>query len=56
MADNEYRRKCRMPIVKIDGVYVVLDSGTTADGLTYCPPNPDHRGTFGSHQPQTRKH
>jgi len=31
--------------------WVVVDTGTTADGLTYCPPNPDHAGRVGEHRP-----
>jgi len=28
-----------------------VDAGTTADGITYCPPNPDHLGKLGTHIP-----
>ncbi len=44
-------RKCHMPVECIAGTYVVMWSGTTADGLSYCPPNPDHLGRFGNHVP-----
>jgi hypothetical protein len=34
-------------------VYVVDDGQTTsADGLTYCPPNPDFPGEFRDHAPR----
>lgn len=49
-------RYCRMSINAVPQaartVYVVSDGGTTtADGLSYCPPNPDHRGKFRDHVP-----
>lgn len=49
-------RWCRCPLGEFMDhgrvVYVVDDGGsTTADGLTYCPPNPDHPGKFRDHQP-----
>jgi hypothetical protein len=34
-------RKCRLTIAWIGGAWVVVDTGTTADGLSYCPPDPD---------------
>ena len=48
-------RKCRCPIELIDGTWVVMNSKTTADGLSYCPPNPDSRGPFGKHEPKPQK-
>lgn len=48
--------KCRMPIQYFrsngDVYWVVTESSTTADGLSYCPPNPDAR-RHGSHRPTT---
>lgn len=47
-------KKCRCPIEPVPGhpgEWVVMGTGTTADGLSYCPPNPD-AGKVGSHQPK----
>lgn len=49
-------RYCRCPItghaIPGETVYVVDDGGTTsADGLAYCPPNPDYQGDFRDHVP-----
>lgn len=44
-------RHCLQPITNIDGVQIVTGTNTTADGLSYCPPNPDHEGPFGDHVP-----
>lgn len=43
-------RKCKLPIEHIGGAWVVIDPATTADGLSYCPPDPDARNV-GSHVP-----
>lgn len=45
-------RKCGCPIDNVAGVLVVLDPTTTADGLSYCPPNPDYPGKLGVHVPR----
>lgn len=45
-------RKCGLPIVWIDGVWTVMDTETTADGLSYCPPDPDTRKRPGDHIPR----
>lgn len=45
-------RKCGCPIDNVNGVWVVFDPSTTADGLSYCPPNPDHTGYLGAHAPK----
>ena len=50
-------RKCKLPIVEITTPgagkdWVVVDTETTADGLSYCPPDPDARVQFGKHVPQ----
>ena len=42
-------RNCDLPVAHLaDGTVYVHGSGTTADGLTFCPPDPDnwkdHRG------------
>ena len=47
-------RKCGLSIQFIDDVWVVMDTQTTADGLSYCPPDPDARGPFGNHVPSRR--
>lgn len=47
-------RKCKLPIHDVKGVWVVFDPSTTADGLSYCPPNPDHLGKVGNHAPAKR--
>jgi ribosomal protein L24E len=44
-------RFCGLPIEKIGGYMVVMGTGTSADGLSFCPPNPDHDGELGSHEP-----
>ena len=49
-----YCRKCRCPICYIGGAWVVIDPSTTADGLSYCPPNPD-APKHGVHVPYPRK-
>lgn len=43
-------RFCRLRIENVQGVWVVLGTNTTADGLTYCPPNPDYAGPFHDHE------
>jgi len=46
-------RKCHLTIEFIGGTWVVMDTGTTADGLSYCPPDPDTaRRVIGDHQPK----
>lgn len=51
-------RKCGLPIECYGsspgtGTYwAVAGTGTTADGLSYCPPDPDHRGRLGCHVPR----
>lgn len=47
-------RKCGSVIAFIGGAWVVQDRETTADGLSYCPPNPD-ADRVGSHQPAAKK-
>lgn len=45
-------RKCGATIAPVrDNVWMVVNTNTTGDGLTYCPPNPDHTGRFGEHVP-----
>jgi hypothetical protein len=41
---------CDQPIKLVDGAWVVMGSGTTGDGLSYCPPDPD-REPVGAHYP-----
>jgi hypothetical protein len=48
-------RKCRLAIELIGGAWVVMGTGTTADGLSYCPPDPDHQGRLSVHVPYARK-
>lgn len=48
-------RKCGFTIVLIAGAWVVIDPATTADGLSYCPPDPDTLGRIGNHQPRKEK-
>jgi hypothetical protein len=43
-------RRCRLPIEPIASTWVVTGTGTTADGLSYCPPNPD-AASHGVHRP-----
>ena len=44
--------RCGLPITYVDGAgWTPLDTGTTADGLTYCPPDPDNEPT-GVHEPE----
>ncbi len=50
-ADMDTCRRCHLHIERIAGTWTVMDTGTTADGLTYCPPNPDHAGRLGTHIP-----
>lgn len=52
MTESRECLRCRLPIVKVDTAWVVIDTGTTADGLSYCPPNPDHLGKLGNHRPK----
>lgn len=47
---------CKLPVVNIGGALVVMDTGTTADGLSYCPPDPDHQGEVGAHLPTLCAH
>lgn len=43
-------RRCRMPVrVIAPGIAVVEGTDTTADGLTFCPPDPD-REPKGDHR------
>lgn len=53
MSDLPKCRFCGLPIIMIDGYWIVTDSDTTADGLSYCPPDPDMAEdvTPGWHQP-----
>lgn len=45
-------KRCKLPIAHLDGfTYYVDGSGTTGDGITYCPPDPDFAGEFGEHNP-----
>ena len=47
-------RKCKLNLERVgggSGMWVVADTGTTADGLSFCPPDPDARKVPGSHQP-----
>lgn len=46
-------RHCGVPIVDVDGTWVVLGTGTSADGLSFCPPDPD-REPAGDHEPRAR--
>lgn len=41
---------CGSPIKAVDGQWVVVGTRTSADGLTYCPPNPD-ADPAGEHRP-----
>lgn len=42
---------CELPLMIIDGGDPVVDgTDTTADGLSFCPPDPDHEPT-GTHLP-----
>lgn len=41
---------CLQPIRQVDGVWVVFATGTSADGLTGCPPDPD-ANPAGPHRP-----
>jgi hypothetical protein len=45
--------KCKMPVEDIGGALVVSGTNTTADGLSYCPPDPDTTRKVGDHR--TRK-
>lgn len=51
MTDLPNCRYCGLPIQLIDGYWIVIDPETTADGLSYCPPDPDHQGDLGWHEP-----
>lgn len=53
--DREFDcQRCGCPVANIDGTWVVLDGETTtADGLTFCPPDPD-REPVGEHVPRPR--
>lgn len=47
--------KCKLPIEwfgvgEHDGAWVVNDPETSADGLSYCPPDPD-AVSIGDHRP-----
>lgn len=33
--------KCKMPVEQVGDALVVTGTNTTADGLSYCPPDPD---------------
>lgn len=44
---------CKLTLREIDGVWVVMESGTSADGLSYCPPDPDAE-EHGLHKPYER--
>ncbi len=48
--DGTRCKGCGLPIESIGGVWVVMNTGTTADGLTLCPPDPDHPDP-GLHEP-----
>lgn len=43
-------RKCGLTIEWIGRAWVVVDTDTTADGLSFCPPDPD-AGRVGNHVP-----
>lgn len=43
---------CTLPLVAVDGAWVVVGTQTTADGLSYCPPDPDAPDTT-QHRPVT---
>lgn len=46
-------RRCELPVTVSGDVWVVFGSDTTADGLSYCPPDPDYRGrSLGVHRPR----
>ncbi len=45
-------RRCGQPIEQIGGAWVVTGTGTTADGLSYCPPDPD-ADPAGVHEPSS---
>lgn len=49
-AETATCRKCHLPVVHAGGAWVVEGTGTTADGLSYCPPNPD-AARVGDHDP-----
>lgn len=40
---------CELPVKTVAGVVYVDGTGTTADGLTYCPPDPDRDPGDGVH-------
>jgi hypothetical protein len=43
-------RKCRAMVRWTGDAWMVVETETTADGLTYCPPNPD-AARVGIHVP-----
>ena len=44
-------RRCGCNVREIEpGLAVVEDTGTTADGLTFCPPDPDTTRRVGNHR------
>ena len=60
-ADKSTCTKCRLPIWSypvhharpdLGVAWAVEGTGTTADGLSYCPPDPDHLGELGDHEPK----
>lgn len=53
--DTRTCRKCRLAIELIGGTWIVMGTGTTADGLSYCPPNPD-AAHVGEHQPTAARY
>lgn len=46
-------QSCKLTLRQIDGVWVVVETGTSADGLSYCPPDPD-AADHGVHRPYER--
>lgn len=48
---KQYCFYCESPLVKAeDGTLFVDGTGTSADGLSYCPPDPDWYGDFHDHK------
>jgi len=47
---------CGQPIMHVGtwrvDVWVVVGSGSTGQGMSMCPPDPDHDGEFSEHNPR----
>jgi hypothetical protein len=50
-AETRQCRRCHCPIARVGNAWVVTGTGTTTDGLSYCPPDPD-APRVGSHAPR----